>query len=146
MLLQEMRRPGVYRVKMIVAGLRSPAVNNRNMAITALKHRPVERWQPAVVSAVRQAVAEEPNAVRQRVQGLVNRLDSVLTGTHGVEMRKKGTGGGLSVASLSLFGEAHGRRERGLHVQPCAQAVLHPQHRVVASVTSPAAPAARRRR
>src|SRR5439155_10438986 len=50
----------------------------------------------------------------------------VLTGPHGVEMRKKGTGGGLSVALLSLFGEAHGRSARGLHLQPLAQQVLHP--------------------
>ncbi len=79
MLLQEMRRPGVYSPRMIVAGLRSPVVNNRNMAITALENHPVEEWGPEVVRAVRGAAAEEPrDDVRERLCGLVGRLARII--------------------------------------------------------------------
>jgi hypothetical protein len=71
MLLQETGQPGIHSAKLIVAGLRSPVVNNRNMALNALEHLPVEAWGPDVVQAVRQAVADEPrDDVRARLQNL----------------------------------------------------------------------------
>jgi hypothetical protein len=71
-LLQEMRRPGVFSARLVAAGLRSPVVNNRNMAITALEHHPVERWGPEVVQVLRQALAEEPgDDVRERLRVVV---------------------------------------------------------------------------
>ena len=76
MLLQEMRRPGVFSQKLVMAGLRSPVVNNRNMAITALEHHPVQRWGQEVMQVVRQALAEEPrDDVRERLCGLVGQED-----------------------------------------------------------------------
>jgi hypothetical protein len=70
-LLQEMKRPGVYSPAIVAAGLRSPVVRNRNMAVNALENRLVGAWGEEVVRAVQRAVAEEPrDDVRERLAGL----------------------------------------------------------------------------
>jgi hypothetical protein len=75
MLLQEMRRPGVYSPRMIAAGLRSPVVNNRNMAITALENHAVEEWTSDIVGVVRQAAVDEPrDDVRERLESLLAKV------------------------------------------------------------------------
>jgi hypothetical protein len=74
MVLQELRRPGVFSSKLVLAGLRSPVVNNRNWAINALESQPVEKWGPEVIQVLGQAVAEEPrDDVRERMRSLVER-------------------------------------------------------------------------
>jgi hypothetical protein len=74
MVLQEMRRPGVFSSKLVMAGLRSPVVNNRNWAINALDARQVEEWGPGVVDALHLAISEEPrDDVRERLRGLVEK-------------------------------------------------------------------------
>jgi hypothetical protein len=73
-LLQEMRRPGVFSPRLVAAGLRSPVIHNRNWAITALEHRPVEKWGPELIHLLSRAVAEEPrDDVRDRLRGLIGR-------------------------------------------------------------------------
>ncbi len=74
-LLQEMKRDGVYGPVLVAAGLRSPVVRNRNMAINALEGRQVGEWGEDVVRAVERAVVEEPrDDVRERLVGLVERI------------------------------------------------------------------------
>jgi hypothetical protein len=75
MVLQDMKREGVYSAVLVTAGLRSPVVRNRNMAINALEGRPVGAWGEEVVRAVERSVAEEPcGDVRERLVGLAARI------------------------------------------------------------------------
>ena len=73
--LQEMTRDGVYSAALVAAGLRSPVVRNRNMALKALESRPVGEWGEEVVRAVERAVAEEPcDNVRKRLAVLAAKI------------------------------------------------------------------------
>jgi hypothetical protein len=75
--LQEMRREGVFSNKLVAAGLRSPVVRNRNMALTALGKHAVSEWGPEVRGALRLLLADEPrDDVRARVQAQAARLSS----------------------------------------------------------------------
>ena len=70
-----MRRDGAYRAALVVAGLRSPVVRNRNMAASALEGRPAAAWGEEVVKAVERAVTEEPrDDVRERLAILVQTI------------------------------------------------------------------------
>jgi hypothetical protein len=74
-LLQEMSRPGVFSPALVRAGLRSPVVNSRNMAITALESHPVANWGPELVRLLAQAIAQEPrDDVRERLRTLAAKV------------------------------------------------------------------------
>lgn len=54
--------------------MRSPVVNNRNMAINALEAHPAESWGPDLVQTLDLAIAQEPrDDVRDRLRALVGR-------------------------------------------------------------------------
>lgn len=75
MVLQEMKREGVYSPALVATGLRSPVVRNRNMAINALEERPVGEWGAEVVRAVALAVVQEPcDDVRERLAHLAEKI------------------------------------------------------------------------
>jgi hypothetical protein len=67
--LQELRRfPGTGET-LIEAGLKSPVVRNRNMAVAALSAWPRKEWSSELERAVKRAAACEPNkGVRERLQ------------------------------------------------------------------------------
>jgi hypothetical protein len=67
--LQDLRRfPGKGRA-LIEAGLKSPVVRNRNMALNALAAWSREDWPSGLTEALEQAVRCEPNEdVRERMQ------------------------------------------------------------------------------
>jgi len=70
--LQELRRFPNRGWRLIKAGLRSPVVRNRNMAIAALAAWPRETWAPEHTSAVLTAHEIEPDGkVKRRLEDLL---------------------------------------------------------------------------
>lgn len=69
--VQDLRRfPGRGR-SLIEAGLQSPVVRNRNMAITALECWPRAQWPPELEAALKQAMGCEPN---ERVRAYMQKV------------------------------------------------------------------------
>ena len=67
--LQELRRFPGYGESLIGAGLRSPVVRNRNMAIAALAAWTREKWSDGLEQSLRSAASIEPDEdVRKRMQ------------------------------------------------------------------------------
>jgi hypothetical protein len=76
MVVQEMRRPGVFSDRLLATALRSPVVNNRNMAINALETHTSSEWGPAIRRALSQALHDEPREdVRERLGDLAGMAD-----------------------------------------------------------------------
>ena len=58
---------------MIEAGLRSPVVGNRNMAVAALAAWPRESWPSGIAESLGRAVECEPNeGLRERMRTALN--------------------------------------------------------------------------
>lgn len=75
MLVQEMRREGVFSGPLLAAALWSPVVPNRSMAVTALEQHPVLEWGPLVSEVVVQLAQQESDQqIRERVQVLAGRV------------------------------------------------------------------------
>jgi hypothetical protein len=71
-ILQDLRRFPLRRWKFIQAGLRSPVIRNRNMAIQALAAWPRESWTGEIASAVQRIRDLEPmDDVKRRLDNLV---------------------------------------------------------------------------
>lgn len=67
--LQELRRFPGRGVNLILAGLKSPFVRNRNMAVAALAEWTRERWTGELEAALEQAATCEPDdGVKERMQ------------------------------------------------------------------------------
>jgi hypothetical protein len=67
--LQELRRFPGRGAKLIEAGLNSPVVRNRNMAVTALAGWPRGEWSDGLEKSLQQAAGDEPDeGVRERMQ------------------------------------------------------------------------------
>ncbi len=70
--LQDLSRFPTKGWRLIQAGLRSPVVRNRNMAIQALASWPPDSWPEGARALVEGAIAAEPNAeVKQRLEKLL---------------------------------------------------------------------------
>lgn len=68
-ILQELRRFPGRGERLIGAGLKSPVVRNRNMAIAALAALPQQKWSSTLEQALRSAIEVEPDEnVRTRMQ------------------------------------------------------------------------------
>ncbi len=71
--LQELRRFPRRGATLIEAGLRSPVVRNRNMAIVAVAAWPRDEWPASLENAVRVAALAEPcDEVRENLQKVLN--------------------------------------------------------------------------
>ena len=71
-ILQDLRRFPLRGWKFIQAGLRSPVIRNRNMAIQALATWPREAWSAEVTLAVQELHNREPrDDVKRRLDDLV---------------------------------------------------------------------------
>src|SRR5918912_19278 len=67
--LQELRRFPGHGATLIEAGLKSPVVRNRNMAIAALADWPRGKWSSGLEKSVERAAECEPDeGVRERMQ------------------------------------------------------------------------------
>jgi hypothetical protein len=74
-IVQEMRREGVFGVRLVASALRSPVVRNRNMAVAALEHHPIEEWGAALTGELKRAVSEEPDGqLRERMKRILGRI------------------------------------------------------------------------
>jgi hypothetical protein len=72
LILQDLRRFPLRGWKFIHAGLRSPVVRNRNMAIQALATWPSEEWTAEITSKVQEVRNLEPdNDVKRRLDSLL---------------------------------------------------------------------------
>jgi hypothetical protein len=73
MILQGLGRWPGRGLPLILAGLASPGVRNRNMAVRALAAWDRDTWTPEVGDAVTTALAREPDGgVRGRLQALLD--------------------------------------------------------------------------
>jgi hypothetical protein len=74
LILQELRRFPGRGARLIQAGLRSPVVRNRNLAVAALAAWPREQWPRELARSMEQAAACEPD------EGMRERMQKVLKG------------------------------------------------------------------
>ena len=71
-LLQELGRFPGRGVRLIEAGLRSPVIRNRNMALKALSEWGKEKWSAGMTAVLEQARDGEPDAdVRRRIENVI---------------------------------------------------------------------------
>jgi hypothetical protein len=74
--VQEMRRDRVFSPALIATALRSPAVQNRNMALAALAKHPPSEWGSQVTAAIRESARDEPDdARRKKLRTLIQKLE-----------------------------------------------------------------------
>jgi hypothetical protein len=71
--LQDLRRFPGKGARLVLAGLRSPVVRNRNMALAALRMWNRQIWPPDILPAMRRAAEEEPRTdVAERIRELIS--------------------------------------------------------------------------
>jgi hypothetical protein len=70
-ILPELRRFPGYGVTLLEAGLRSPVIRNRNLALRALDEWGKTQWPRGIESALKEALAKEPEQqVEQNIENV----------------------------------------------------------------------------
>jgi hypothetical protein len=89
--LQELRRFPGRGARLIVAGLKSPVVRNRNMAVAALAACQREEWPSGLAKSLELAGKIEPD------KGVMEGMRKVLRGENIIRMRGRHADGSISM-------------------------------------------------